>query len=93
MAPSPESVVNYGLYTASDADEMTGLLGEVFARRDPPAVAAGLTLSEFEAFVRLFCPTAEADGLTPSILLIQLPENVEDGIELRAQLIDPIRQR
>jgi ribosomal protein S18 acetylase RimI-like enzyme len=64
MAPSPESIVNYGLYTASDADEMTGLLGEVFARRDPPAVAAGLTSSEFEAFVRLFCPTAEADGLT-----------------------------
>jgi ribosomal protein S18 acetylase RimI-like enzyme len=64
MASSPEKVVNYSLYTASDADEMTALLGDVFAQRDPPAVAAGLTPSEFEAFVRLFCPNAVAEGLT-----------------------------
>jgi hypothetical protein len=63
MAPSPEQFVNYSLYRASDADEMTRLLGEVFAQRDPPAVAVGLTPSETEAFVCLFCPKAAAEGL------------------------------
>jgi GNAT superfamily N-acetyltransferase len=56
--------VNYSLFTASDADEMSRLLGEVFADRDPPAVAVGLTASEFETFVRLFCSKAAAEGLT-----------------------------
>lgn len=54
----------YSVYTARDAAEMARLLGEVFSRRDPPAVAVGLTPSEFEAFVRLFCPKAAAEGLT-----------------------------
>lgn len=56
--------IEYGIYTAEDADAMARLLGEVFSRRDPPAVAAGLTAPEFEAFVRLFCPKAAAEGLT-----------------------------
>lgn len=56
--------IEYGVYSAADAGPMAKLLGEVFSRRDPPAVAAGLTASEFEAFVRLFCPKAEAEGLT-----------------------------
>jgi GNAT superfamily N-acetyltransferase len=58
------SLVDCSLYTANDADEMSRLLGDVFARRDPPAVAVGLTASAFAAFVRLFCPTADAEGLT-----------------------------
>lgn len=49
---------------AADADEMSRLLGDVFAKRDPPAVAVGLTAGEFEAFVRLYGPKAEAEGLT-----------------------------
>ena len=61
---SVHPLINYDLYTAPDSDEMAALLGEVFARRDPPAVAAGLTPSEFEGFVRLFCPKADADPLT-----------------------------
>ena len=43
---------------------MVRLLGEVFSRYDPPAAAAGLTSAEFEAFVRLLCPKAAAEGLT-----------------------------
>ena len=43
MVPNPEQSFNYSLYTASDADEMSVLLGKVFAQHDPPAVAAGLT--------------------------------------------------
>jgi GNAT superfamily N-acetyltransferase len=57
-------VPSYGLFTAPDTDEMSRLLGDVFARRDPPALAVGLSGSEFEAFVRLFCPKAEAEGLS-----------------------------
>lgn len=56
--------INYSLYTAADADEMSRLLGDVFADRDPPAVAVGLTAAEFEAFVRLYGPKADAEGLT-----------------------------
>lgn len=59
-----ENRVRYSLYTVSDSDEMVQLLGQVFAQRDPPAMATGLTSSEFKAFVRLFCPKAEAEGLT-----------------------------
>jgi len=58
------SSVNYSLFAATDTDEMSRLLGDVFAHRDPPAVAVGLTGSEFDAFVRLFCPRADAEGLT-----------------------------
>lgn len=56
--------VIYHLFTRADAEEMSRLLGEVFAHRDPPAVAVGLTASEFETFVRLYGPKAEAEGLT-----------------------------
>jgi GNAT superfamily N-acetyltransferase len=56
--------IEYGIYDARDAGEMTRLLGEVFSRRDPPAVAVGLTTPEFEGFVRLFCPRAAVEGLT-----------------------------
>jgi GNAT superfamily N-acetyltransferase len=56
--------IDYGVYSPRDAVEMARLLGEVFSRRDPPAVAAGLAPSEFEAFVRLFCPRATEQGLT-----------------------------
>jgi ribosomal protein S18 acetylase RimI-like enzyme len=56
--------INYSLYTAADADEMSRLLGDVFAHRDPPAVAVELSATEFEAFVRLYGPKADADGLT-----------------------------
>ncbi len=63
MAPSPEQFV-CKLYTASDADEMARLLGEVFAQSDPPAGAVGVTPFEFEAFVRLFCAKPETQRLT-----------------------------
>lgn len=52
------------MFAARDEDETARLLGEVFSRRDPPAVATGLTAAEFEAFVRLYCPKAAVDGLT-----------------------------
>ena len=55
--------IEYGTYTTDDADEMVRLLGDVFSRRQPPAVAAGLTASEFEAFVRLFSPRAALERL------------------------------
>ncbi|HSB16806.1 MAG TPA: GNAT family N-acetyltransferase [Bryobacteraceae bacterium] len=63
-ASDGEQPIEYGIYTAQDADAMARLLGEVFSRRDPPAVAVGLTAPEFEAFVRLYCSKAAAEGLT-----------------------------
>ena len=59
-----EQPIEYSVYAPQNADEMTRLLGEVFSRRDPPAVAVGLTPSEFETFVRLFCAKAAVEGLT-----------------------------
>ena len=56
--------VNYSLCTSLDVDEMCRLLGDVFAHRDPPAVAVGVTVPEFEALVRLFCPKVAAEELT-----------------------------
>jgi ribosomal protein S18 acetylase RimI-like enzyme len=56
--------VTYHLYAQADADEMSRLFGEVFAHRDPPAIAVGLTAPEFETFVRLYGPKADAEGLT-----------------------------
>ena len=65
MPPSDEhQLFDYGVCTAQDAVEMARLLGEVFSRRDPPTVAVGVTPSEFEAAVRLFCPKAAEEGLT-----------------------------
>jgi ribosomal protein S18 acetylase RimI-like enzyme len=56
--------IEYGIYVSSEADAMVKLLAETFSRRDPPAVAAGLIPSEFEAFVRLLCPNAASQNLT-----------------------------
>ncbi len=56
--------IEYAIYTSQDADEMARVLGEVFSQRDPPAVAVGMSPSEFEAFVCLFCPKAAVEGLT-----------------------------
>ena len=65
MTDSPEHMqIEYGVYAPSDAETMAKLMGEVFSRYDPPAVAVGLTASEFEAFVRLLCPKAAVEGLT-----------------------------
>jgi ribosomal protein S18 acetylase RimI-like enzyme len=43
---------------------MAKLLAEVFTRHDPPAVASGLSVSEFDAFVHLLCPQVASDNLT-----------------------------
>lgn len=56
--------IELGVLAASETDAMATLLADVFSRRDPPAVAAGVTAPEFEAFVRLLCPRAATEGLT-----------------------------
>jgi ribosomal protein S18 acetylase RimI-like enzyme len=56
--------IAYGVAEEPDLEDMTRLLGAVFARHDPPAVATGLTPAEFEDFVRLLCPAVAAAGLT-----------------------------
>jgi len=56
--------VSFTVFTTADSDEMARLLSDAFVSHDPPAVAAGLTSSEFDVFVRLFCPKAASEGLT-----------------------------
>ncbi len=103
MADSPEQMqIEYGVYVPSDAEAIAKLLGEVFSRYDPPAVAAGLTTSEFEAFVRLLCPKAAVEGLT---IVARLAGTVEligalltedsasappDGIDRLSPKFDPV---
>ena len=61
---SEHSGIQYGVCETSDLDEMAILLAENFTRFDPPAVAAGITPKEFEAFVQIFVPNVASDGLT-----------------------------
>ena len=103
MATSLESIpIEYGPYEAPDGDAMTRLLGEVFSRRDPPAVAAGVTASEFEAFVRLLRPRAETAGLTivarlagtrelvGALLTEDCAWDLPDGMDRLSPKFDPI---
>ena len=56
--------IQYGICEPYDVNEMVTLLGDVFSRMDPPAVAVGLTPAEFEAFVKLFEAKAVEQKLT-----------------------------
>ena len=62
--PAPSETIRFSPFTPADAHEMTHPLAESFTRGDPPAIAVGLTLPEFEALVRLICPKATAESLT-----------------------------
>ena len=103
MADSREPVqLDYGVFVSSDTEAMVRLLGDVFSRHDPPAVAAGLTSNEFEAFVRLLCPKAAAEGLTivarladtgemiGAILTEDSSSEMPEGINRLSEKFDPI---
>lgn len=102
MGMSSEQKINYRLYRDTDADDMSRLLSEVFAERDPPAVAVGLEPSEFEAFVRLYCRQAVAQELTIvahcaetgemcGVLLTEdSASGLPDGIDQLSEKLDPI---
>lgn len=64
VAPHEISGIRYAVCEPDDADEMGRLLAETFTRRDPPAVAVGITSVEFEEFVKFFSSSAGRDGLT-----------------------------
>lgn len=57
-------MVNLRVCEPADVDEVIQLLAEVFTERDPPAVAVGLTRSEFETLVRLYRDRIAYGGLT-----------------------------
>jgi GNAT superfamily N-acetyltransferase len=94
--------IEYSLYTSRDAEEMIRLLGDVFARRDPPAVAVDITPGEFERFVRLFRPTAHDEALTivarsaatgellGALLTEDSASPPPDGLDGLSQKFDPI---
>lgn len=65
MIPFSEHAgIQYGVCETSDLDEMATLLADTFSRFDPPAVAVGITLKEFEEFVQIFSSSVASDGLT-----------------------------
>lgn len=103
VADSPEPMpIEYAVYVPSDAEGMAKLLGEVFSRNDPPAIAAHVTAAEFEAFVRLFCPKAAAERLTIVARLVGTGELIgalltedsasppPEGIDRLSAKFDPI---
>lgn len=62
--PLPNDNIEYAIFAALDEGDMARLLASVFTRHDPPAVALGLQARDFEAFVRLYCQRAAAQGLS-----------------------------
>ncbi len=56
--------MEYGRLRSSDTDAVVGLLAKVFSATEPPAVAMGLTVADFEKFVGQLCPRTTAEGLT-----------------------------
>jgi ribosomal protein S18 acetylase RimI-like enzyme len=57
-------MVSLSVCRPSDVDELIHLLSEVFTERDPPAMAVGLTVPEFESLVDLYRDRAGQEGLT-----------------------------
>jgi ribosomal protein S18 acetylase RimI-like enzyme len=57
-------MVRYSVCGPRDVDELVSLLARVFTADDPPAVAVGLTVEEFQALVELYRVRAAANGLT-----------------------------
>jgi len=102
VALPSEHKIKYRLYRESDANEMTHLLSEVFTERDPPAVAVGLNQSEFETFVRLFCPQAakqrltivarcaETEEMCGALLAEDSASGLPDGIDCLSAKFNPI---
>ncbi len=93
--------ITYGVADESDLQDMTRLLGAVFSRHDPPAVAIGLTPMEFEQFVRLLCPAVAAGGVTivgrdnagqlaGALLTEDSASSLPDGIDRVSQKFEPI---
>jgi len=57
-------MVRYSVCGPGDVDELVTLLAKVFTADDPPAVAVGLTVEEFEELVELYRARAAGGGLT-----------------------------
>ncbi|HEY6192667.1 MAG TPA: GNAT family N-acetyltransferase [Bacteroidota bacterium] len=59
-----EQNIIYGLPETADIEEMAELLADVFSRYEPPAVAAGLSITTVREIVNLYGRRAAGDGLT-----------------------------
>jgi len=95
-------MIEFDLYQSADEDEMARFLGDVFAHRDPPALAVGITTSEFEAFVHLWGSKAAAEGLTVvarssetgemvgALLAEDSATGLPDGLEQLSEKFNPV---
>ena len=57
-------LINYDVAKPSDSNEIVRLLASVFSQSEPPAVAVGLSLADFEQFLQLALPSVIPNGLT-----------------------------
>ena len=64
MSSPARIALEYRIYHASDAEQVTELLSDVFSRHDPLAFAVHVTRAEFAEFVRSLLPQAANDGLS-----------------------------
>ena len=56
--------IRYSICRPDEVSEMVYLLAETFARRDPPAVAVGLTSRDMETILSMLSARADRDGLS-----------------------------
>lgn len=64
MSSLARIALEYRIYHASDAEQVTEVLSDVFSRHDPLAFALYVTRAEFADFVRSLLPQAAKDGLS-----------------------------
>ena len=57
-------LINYDVAKPSDSNEIVRLLASVFSQSEPPAVAVGLSVADFEQFLQLALPSVIPNGLT-----------------------------
>jgi GNAT superfamily N-acetyltransferase len=95
-------MVVYDVFDARDGVAIARLLATAFSERDPPAVALGITATEFDTFVRLLAPKAATEALTivardsgtgeivGALLTEDLYSRPADGIHRLSTTFEPI---
>jgi len=57
-------LINYDVAKPSDSNEIVRLLASVFSQSEPPAVAVGFSVADFQQFLQLALPSVIPNGLT-----------------------------
>lgn len=87
MEADHDERVVYSVAVDADVLEMASVLGEAFAERDPLAIAAGLSVSEFASFVLAAYPRAGSNGI--SVVARAAKDGAICGVLLADDAADP----